>query len=211
MTSARRGIILLALGTLLASSASAQRTTRLGPIGGLNLATVSGEGVDVDSRTGLALGGFVSFDLSPTFGIETGLLYSQRGFELSQSGFSAEIKLDYLELPVLAVVRFPGSSNVRPFLGAGAAIGFKAGCGFKVSGGPITVSGGCDDVEDELDSALKSTDFGALGQAGVDIGDFRVLVRYNLGLSSIVDTPVGDPAIKNRTLSLLVGYGFRLQ
>ena len=208
---ARSMMVLATLAVVAAGSADAQTRNRVGLAAGVNIARVSGDPVDdLDSKVGFIGGLFSTSDFTPRFSVESGLYYAQRGAKASEAGITGSIKLDYLEIPVLAVFRFPGSSNVTPFIGAGGAVAFKVDCGFKVSGGPISVGGGCDAAEDELDGRLRGTDFGLVGQAGVDIGDFRIAVRYNHGLSNMLDSEGILPAIRHRSVGLLAGYAIRL-
>ncbi len=201
-----------ALAAVLAGAAEAQdRSVRLGILGGATFATFGGDDVeDLDSKVGLTFGGFASFGVSRNLAIETGATFTQRGAKSSSSGVTEKVKLDYVEVPVLLSVRLPGASAVTPFFGAGPAVGFRVGCSFSASGGGTSVGTGCDVVEDALDADLKGTDFGLLGEAGVDVRALRFAIRYYLGLSKIDGA---SPAIdaKNRAFSFLVGYAFQLR
>jgi hypothetical protein len=202
---------LMMVGGLMTTGLSAQdRVTTAGMLGGISFATFSGEDIDgAETKAGLALGGYVSFGMSPRFAIETGALYSQRGAKASDQGFTLKLKVDYIEVPLLLSTRFPGQSSITPFFSAGPAVAVKVGCGVSFSGGGASVDGGCEDAEDELDGGLKSVDAGLVGALGIEVRSFRVMARYYLGMTSIVDGQ--DGTIKNRVFSLLVGYGFRLR
>lgn len=192
--------------------AQAQTVVRLGPVVGLNLSTLSAsdpsEDIEVDSRLGPLFGGFVSFDLSPSFSIQPELLYTRRGADLPIEDITGSIKLDYIQIPLLARVRFPGSS-VTPFLQAGPALAFKSSCKVGASAGGVSETVDCTD--DDLDFVgLKSTSLSGIVGAGLDVGNFQVGLRYDHGFTNIIrDAGPGEKAA-NRAFSITVGYGFRL-
>jgi hypothetical protein len=118
---------------LLAISASAQEAdnTRsmspsFGVKGGVNFATVNGDGFDSpDSRTSFHVGALAEFPLAEMFSVQVEALYSGQGFEYNYNvPFAGEQKLeyqlDYINVPVLAkVYLFKGFS-----IEAGPQFGF---------------------------------------------------------------------------------------
>ncbi len=204
------GALLLVLG--MEGLAAQGKSHVFGLAGGATIATLGGSDVDgAESRVGLAFGGFASFGLSRNLSFETGAMYSMRGAKDTESGVEYTVKLDYIELPLLLSARFPGQSRVVPFLSAGPALAFKVKCGITASGGGTTIGTGCDDLESELGIRIRGTDAGLVGAAGIDVNMFRFAVRYYYGLSSVDDTSPNGADIKNRVVTFLVGYGFRLQ
>ncbi len=156
--------------------------------------------------TGWAVGGFVAFQLTPSFAIVPQASYVQKGAKISDATSTGKLKIPYFEIPVLAHLRIPpkGGSIVSPHVYAGPALGFKAGCRVKLTEGTTTISDTCD----AADVKVKSTDFGLTFGGGVDIGRAIVDVRYDLGLSKLGDTGSNDN-VKNRTIYLLAGWTFR--
>ncbi len=172
---------------------------------GLNIASLSGDEVDdLDSRMGLAVGGYLSVPVAPSFSIQPELLYSMKGASDSFAGVDVTLKLDYLEIPVLAKYTFglPGAP-VKPSIFAGPALGLKLSSKVKVEGFGESEE---EDLED-----VKDTDFGLVFGAGLafNLGSnsVGVDVRYNLGLTSIDDTGEGFD-VKNNVISLMVSFGF---
>ena len=198
--------IVLASSFLALSGASAQRTTTVGPVLGLNIATFGGDdAVNVDSRTGFLVGGFAAFGLSERFALEPSLLYTQKGGQVEfEEGAEGTIKLTYFQVPVLARFRFP-SGNVTPNLMAGPAIAFRSGCTASASQGAIEINVDCD----EADVQLSSTDFSVIFGVGLEFGRFMVSARYDYGLTAIPSE--GSDDVFNRTISLVGQYGFRLK
>src|SRR5687767_7439284 len=90
---------------------------------GVNFANINveGEGVDVsfDNRTGLVGGVFVVWPLSGAFGVQTEALYSQKGAKIDEDGGTGTLKLDFLEIPVLARFSSPASGGASFHVFAG--------------------------------------------------------------------------------------------
>ena len=207
----RKSFQWIALALLVASATIAQgqaaplgpRIT-IGPFVGMNYTTVYGSDVeDTDSRWDWAFGG----QLDAAFGgaglFRTGLLYSGRGAEGTEDGLTIQIKLRYLEIPLLLGYRFP-TTGARPYVLGGAQLGFKTGCTFEGTDGNVTASFDCDDPD--LDIAdFKTFDFGAVAGGGVIVpfggNELTFDLRYTLGLTKIEETTNA----KNRGFTVGVG------
>lgn len=198
---------LITLPTVVAAQAT------VGFRGGLSLASVGGDDAeDLDSTTGVNIGGFVNVPLSDVLGLQIGAGFVQKGAEETELGVKIEIGVDYIEIPVLLMLSPPTTGNVGFNFFFGPAVSFKTGCSLSASEGGVDVSIDCDDPEFEAD--LKSVDFGAMLGAGLDIGvtdNISVVVEgfYNLGLTKIDDSGFDDD-VKNRVFSLLAGLSFKL-
>jgi hypothetical protein len=137
------------------------------------------------------------------FAIQPELLYAQKGatLNLSAEGETAtgSFEINYVEIPVLAALTFAPRGNVRPFVFGGPAFGIKVGARAEV-------------VDEELegfDESLKDIDVGVVVGAGAELSRFILEARYNFGLSELNDDPEpGEPVIKNRAFSVLVGVRF---
>lgn len=189
---------------------------------GLNLAKWHGkdasliEGViDPGFRPGGALGGFVTFAVSPQLAIQPELYYTMKGTVYEEAGDKATFKLDYLELPVLLKFTIPTRSNLAPSLFMGPAVGFKLSSKLEISSGGISAEG---DVRN-----VQSADFGLVFGGGLDFaagsGKFGFDIRYELGLSGLAGSDEGavgldyvqidnDVDLKNSCLSFMLNYTF---
>jgi hypothetical protein len=181
-----------------ASQASAQT---IGFKVGAAFANVDVDDFDSESLTSLMGGGFVRFGMGG-FGIQPELLFVTRGYEVEELGVTGKFKIDYIEVPILAVVPI-AMGGIAPYLFAGPSFAFKIGCNVEVD----------DDSEDcGDDDGLKSTDIGATVGGGLEfpMGPGALLVegRYNFGLSNISDTEGTDA--KTRTAAILAGYSIPL-
>lgn len=176
--------------------------SRIGPIVGVNFATLGGDDVeegDFTRRTGFLFGAFAQLAVSPNFAIQPQVVYTMKGAK--EDGGDFEVKLNHIQVPLLAQIRFPGSGQVTPYLIVGPALGFKASC--KLTDGTTEA-----DCEDEVDVA--GTDFSLIGGVGVEIGpNVSIAGRYDYGLSK-VESGSDASKIYNRTITFTIGYGVRL-
>jgi len=134
--------------------------------------------------------------------IQPELLYVQKGakcdvdpFTGTDIGETYTVKLDYLQLPVLAAMSVPLPSLVKPRIFAGPYVAYN----LKAQGSYANAS------PTDLDF-IKAFDYGAVVGIGTDL-DFliaKVMLdgRYTFGLASIHED--GDD-VKNRTISVMVG------
>ncbi|GAA4277439.1 porin family protein [Aquimarina mytili] len=171
-------LFLLAIAVISFSLSSQAQNVKFGFKGGLNLADVDFEvaGVDPDSRTGYHIGAVLQLGLADTFAIQPELLYSTQGTDI--------FDVDYLNIPVLAKLKFAKIFSVE----AGPQFGFVVN----------------DGVKNAFFSTLESESFdisGAVG-AGVEFGPVFGQIRYNFGLTDVVDGFDG----KNKAFQISVGY-----
>jgi hypothetical protein len=204
--------LLFVLFALALFSISTQAQMQLGVKAGLNLANLSGDDIsDTDARTGFAGGLFFMYQFNDMFAIQPEAYYSMKGAtdKGSFEGYSyeAELKLDYLEIPLLLKFLIPiKDSNVRPTVFAGPSFGFNMSAKSKVEAGGQT-------FEQDLEY-VASTDFGLVFGGGIGFpvgnGELGFDIRYILGLSTIDDSSEKDD-VKNGVLNFNLYYGFNLK
>jgi len=201
----------LGLGLGLATNASAQGII-LGGEAGLNVANVSAEadvfGINTDSKTGFWGGVFAHFGIGPIFGIRPEVLYSSKGFKVSDPTGDLKVSLNTFQIPVLFEAVIPiANSPVRPVVFVGPAVSFETSCNVGASAGGISGSTSCDTAG--LDERA-STDFSVIfgGEVGAAVGSVIPFlgIRYDLGLSNL-DTSDDPDSIKNRTWTFYGGLG----
>ena len=126
----RTGTALLVLATCLgvqsavAQVKEGQSRMSFGIVGGLNLATWSegnlpaGEtATPFENRTGFHGGLAASIPLGTSLFFQPQALFSMKGTRMSESGFTVELKLDYLEVPLFLGLRVPlQGSEIRPYV-----------------------------------------------------------------------------------------------
>lgn len=183
-----------------------------GVLAGIDFATLGGSDVqDAGSRTGLMIGGFATFHMNHRWGIEPELLFSQKGATEESGGDKVTLKMNYIEIPVLARFDLPTTGQVHPFFLAGPTLSFQTTCDGEESSGGTTVSASCDDINQASPGSLpkKTFDLGATFGAGVVFPagkkmNLSVGLRYNLGLVDAFD----NADAKNRTWALVAGLTF---
>lgn len=192
--------------SLMAAPVLAQGV-RMGLKGGVASSTVYGEGVgddETESLTRFTGGFFVELGVAPLLSIQPELLLSLKGTSFDAGGDdSGDIRLAYIEVPVLAKITL-GGAPLRPSIFAGPAVAFNTSCKAEFDVLPGTT---VDCADDAVIPDDNSTEFSAIFGVGLAqrLGpvDFVVDGRYNVGLSSAFD---GDDAIKNRAFTLLAGF-----
>ncbi|MCD6250437.1 MAG: PorT family protein [candidate division Zixibacteria bacterium] len=197
-------VITLGLVLVFAMSASAQDEgvglTAKGFKVGLNMANVSGDDVEgTDSKMGIVGGLFFTYNFSSTFALQPEILYTMKGCTMTEEGVDVDVKVDYIEIPVLFKFTF-GQGTTKPCFFAGPAMAFLMSAKMEAMGLSV-------DFKDET----KSMDLGIVFGGGVDFamgnGTMTFDGRYTMGMSSIDDTEY-DEDIKNGVISFMVGYGF---
>jgi Outer membrane protein beta-barrel domain len=197
-------VLCLVLGS--ATAASAQGVV-VGIKGGVNFASIQfneeGENVNFDRRTGFVGGVFVVWPASERFGLQLEALYSQKGARIAGSDVEAELRLDYVDVPVLLRVSTARDRSGAAFhVFGGPSVGIRARA--KATAALEGESGSGDISED-----VERLDLGLVAGAGVEIGRFVIDVRHTWGLSNINKNPSeDDTTIKNRVFAAMVGLRF---
>jgi hypothetical protein len=195
---------------MITFSASAQFS--VGVKGGLNLATLGGDGESPDMRASFHVGGYLNFPLSDNLSIQPELLYNSVGAKNSESdsyeedGFEITekvdvvFKLNYVSIPLMMKYSF-GAINLQ----AGPQLSILAKAKSKIEY-EIVVDGDLEEsgsVEDDVDD-IKGFDVGLNVGLGADVGKLNATVRYSLGLANINDD--SDFKTTNNVIQISVGY-----
>jgi hypothetical protein len=194
--------------------AAVQRLMIIGAKGGLALAGLAGADVPsgIERSTGAAAGVFVRFDATPTISLQPELLFVQKGASFTDSWFGlpvgGELKLTYIEVPVLLRVGLPVSgASFMPALFAGPAISFNRSARSRSSAIGF-------ERERDVEEETKDLDFGAVVGGGVDYrflrGVLSLDLRYNLGLVTLDDSGDGED-VKNRAFMFTLGFGIHVR
>jgi hypothetical protein len=190
-------IILAAMAVMVFGFANAQKT-RFGVKGGLNISTVVGGDVDhVKSLVGFHVGGFAEIHVVQRFFIQPELLFSAQGTKVDGPvGNDTDIKLNYLNIPVLAKYYIVDKK-------------------FSVEAGPqlgVLLSAKAD--SQNIKDFTRSADLGFNLGAGYNFTDnLSVGLRYTIGLSPLSDKYIDNSddyydSAKNSNLALSVAYKF---
>nr|WP_321225111.1 porin family protein [uncultured Psychroserpens sp.] len=161
--------------------------------GGYNLAAVTFDGEDeTGQRHSFHIGIYGESFISDNFSIQPELIYSQQGYEISNSSGTFTQKLNYINLPIMLKV-YP-SNNF--FLEAGPQVGYAISHKEEFDSNFNLF-----DTSQEFDP--NSFDYGVNFGAGFKTNNGVSLgVRYHLGLGDIYDE--GNP--KNRVWHFSIGF-----
>jgi hypothetical protein len=227
-----RNTLVLALLLLVAAPAVAA------PIGihpgikvGVAVANFTGnisDAADLKARSQMTFGGTLRFDIGGVFSLQPEIQYVPKGgkgtFVVTDDTGAAlgsvdgVMKLDYLELPMLAKFKFPSGGPLAPnlYLAPSAAINLAS----KLQADLATVGLPAGTESKDLDNQVKKVDFGGSVGGGFDLrtgkGLLTVDARYTLGLNEIfkaassggIGGVSGVLDDKSRTLTLTLGYAF---
>ncbi len=151
-------------------------------------------GFDGKMKAGVIGGAFGAYAICDWMTVQAEVLYSQKGAKFGDES----LKLDYIEIPILAMWTAPAQGRFTPNLAIGPSLGFNV----RANLAGIDVKDG-----------IKTTDFGIAFGAGVKVdeigpGAITFDVRYTLGLTNILDDAPSDLSVKNQALAFLLGFAF---
>jgi hypothetical protein len=158
--------------------------------GGYNLAAVSFDGDgETEQRHGFHIGVYGESFISESFSIQPELMYSQQGYEITNSSGTFTQKLDYINLPLM-LKAYP-SKNF--FLEAGPQIGLAVSHKEEYDG---LFSGSQEYDPNNFDWGINFGG-GFKTDSGISLG-----VRYHLGLGDLYD----EGKAQNRVLQFSLGF-----
>ena len=187
----KKYIIITMVGFFCTFSATAQ--LRLGIRGGVNISKVhfNKDVMDNDNITGFHIGPVIDLMPNLPFGVDAALLFSRKGFSVSEQNGEQTIKGNYLDVPVNLKYKF-ALPAIKFYLAAGPYIGFKLS-------DDNSVKGAYENVSDQWKA--KSFQAGVNMGAGVELIKLVQLgVNYEIGLTDNYQQKEFNA--KNRTLSL---------
>jgi Outer membrane protein beta-barrel domain len=187
----------------------AQSNSRFGIKAGFNLSNMYANEVnDKNATLGIHGGVFLKAAISKHLSLQPELLYTMKGAELQyQNGFvtgSGKFALNYLEVPVLAVVQ------ITPFLNLQAGV-----YGATLTSVKLTNKSTIDNFNFETElqkSNFETIDYGFVAGLGVDFKVLSMGLRYEHGMKTVgkTKTIAGQnylfPDARNANLQLYVGF-----
>lgn len=157
---------------------------------------------DADARIGFTAGAEVDYQVTDMFALTAGALYSQQGCKFGEGVTYATIKLDYINIPILAnfyiVDGFALKIGIQP--------GFLVNDKMKAGDDDVSIEVGAEDLFGS--DALKNVDFSIPVGASYEFSNVKLDVRYNFGVSPAIKV-FGESSM-NSVFQLTVGYKFAL-
>lgn len=185
--------MMLASVATFAQNAVGQITIQ--PKVGLNIANVT-DADDADARIGLAAGAEFEYGVTDMIGVSAGLVYSMQGYKFSEGNVDTTVKLDYLNVPILANVYVAPGLAVK----LGVQPGFKLSSKVKMEGSGISTEGESDD------DGVKGFDLAIPVGVSYQYQNIVLDARYNWGVTKVFD----DVDSKNSVFQITLGYKFAL-
>lgn len=176
---------------LLSFSAKAQY---FGIKGGLNFSNLNVGDIDnIDDenmRPGYHFGAYINLPITEGFALQPEVLYSTKGNKIHYNADLGPLgnidqdittKLDYIDIPILAVIRIGEIAEIE----VGPYFGFLANSKLEFD---ETFEG-----SEDLDSDdFKNLDYGISGGLAVNLALLQVGARYNYGLQKVSDSDAAD-------------------
>ena len=208
--------VLLISIALFAFILTSNAQVSFGPKVGLNVANVYGDDVDdTEMKIGAQVGVAADFAFTDAISLQTGLLFSQKGFKESDGDYTMTVNVNYLDIPVHAVYGLDLGGNklqffVGPYVGVGLTGKAKFEMGDMEEEADIQfVNDGIDADDDKL--PLKRLDVGLDIGAGFMVSNFQIQAQYGLGLANLEpkwDGTEPENKISNGVINLSVTYFF---
>ncbi|GAA4378897.1 porin family protein [Hymenobacter koreensis] len=198
--------LLLPLALLLAGTAHAQ----LGVKAGLNAAVLGGDNLSADTefKTSYHIGAFYEAKVFGPVSIQPEVQYSLQGGEFKSDGANFDAQLHYLQVPVVAKVRF-----ARAYVEAGPQVGFllKAREDGSVLIGQDEAGAIFANDDRGAWNRYQKTDFGLCVGAGVKLlAGVSLGARFIAGLNDVNDaqniTGLNDEKLKSRVFQGFVAF-----
>lgn len=224
-------------GSMSAQNAKGQFSVK--PMAGINISTIAGGETDdpYKAKTGFTGGAELEYGISDWLGLSLGVMYSQQGAKVETSSTTKQaaelggdytiqttkkgkLKTDYLNLPLMA--NFYISTVKGLSVKTGIQLGILTSGKLDVETNSIVT-----EVPNYQKEYLSMTKFCKSVDFGIPVGlsyEYKNIVldaRYYFGLTNCEDInkipkelysqiPISLKDIKNRYLSITLGYRFRL-
>ena len=202
-------VLFMVLFSSFSMFSQAQRTVgnlSMQPKVGLNLATMTN---DDDAKIRPAIVGGLEFEYqaSQKIAFSFGALYSQQGCKSEEDGVKGTIKLDYINVPLLANIYVADGFALKFGIQPGFLINDKV----KVSANGVSAEIGLEESfrAAGLNADLKSIDLSIPVGFSYEYNNILFDARYNLGLTKIMSGSGIDPT-KNSVFQFTLGYKFGL-
>ncbi|MDR0981859.1 MAG: PorT family protein [Culturomica sp.] len=178
---------------------------------GVNFAkqSVSSDGYSFSSKNnvGFNIGVSIDIPMMESLYLQSGLYYTVKGYKIKEDEdryeYTEKAAPAYLEVPFLASYRYNFSDFTQLQINFGPYFAYGIGGKYKLS---------FDNYDDENESSdyfgdgIKKFDAGLAIGAGLTFGHTFVGINYDLGLTNILKD--SDDSMKNRCLSINIGYNF---
>lgn len=186
-------ILLISIVAFALTASNAFSQVRFGVKGGLNFASAniqSSDDVSTKSKTGYHAGVYLALKFTK-IAIQPEILWSAQGATASFMGIDLDTDLNYVNIPVM----------VKIYLVQGLHLELGPTFGILMS---AETAG--QDVKDQLTSSDISASFGVGFDAPMGLGGG---LRYNLGVSEVLNEPTSGESWKNNNFMISIWYALK--
>ena len=166
-----------------------------GPKFGFNVAGIS-DGLN-KSKLSFLMGAFAEIKFNDLFGLQTELIYSRQGDKGKYHGEKYWMRVNYLNIPVLA----------KFYVWEGLSVDLGPQLGFALNGKHKVKSGGTETKSDMKHLNTVDLSFGMGLSYDLPMG-LVVSARYNLGLTNVIEKDHFGGNNQNRVFQLSAGWKF---
>ncbi|MDR0939884.1 MAG: PorT family protein [Mediterranea sp.] len=207
-----RKTVVLALFALVSVASYAQVSFDVKA--GMNLSNATGVD-DADPKIGVNAGVGMEYRFSEMWSIQPSLMFSMKGFKASEDFYKTTASPMYIQLPVLAAVRFGVAANQNVVVKAGPYFAYGVGGKYKLT--TRTGAGGMETEKGDIfggENGWNRFDAGLAFGIDYEIGKFFVGLGGEIGITKLSDQPTDDmdeidPKYpRNLTFTIGVGYKF---
>ena len=202
-------VMVVATTLLLSVSTNAQNPVgswSLQPGAGINLATMTNDN-DAKTRIGLVAGAELEYQASPLLSVSAGALYSQQGADADSQGMNGTIKMDYVNIPILANFYVAKGFAVK----VGIQQGFLVNDKVKVSSNGVSAEVDLKKAYQAagIDADISSFDFAIPLGISYEFSHVVLDARYNLSLTKAISA-FGE-STKHSVFQITLGYKFMIK
>ena len=161
---------------------------------------------DAKMRVTLALGAELEYHASPLLSISAGAIYSQQGTKGETSGIKETIKMDYINVPILANFHVAEGLAFKVGIQPGFLINDKV----EVSTNGVTAEVGLKEAlrESGVNADISSLDFSIPLGISYEFNHVVLDARYNFSLTEAMS--IMGESTKHSVFQITLGYKFGL-
>lgn len=193
--------ILVVLCTLLSSVAFAQNEIYWNVKAGMNISNFT-SGADTKAKIGFRAGVGMEYDFDEMWSLQPSLLFTTKGTKIDGNLLDQTINAMYLELPIMAGLRFMVGDRSSILITAGPYIAY--GIAGKTT---IKLDGAREEKVNTFgDGRAKRFDVGLGVGVAYEFGPMFVSADGQFGLTKVMD--YGNSSPKNLNFAIGLGYKF---
>ena len=177
----------------------------LQPKAGINLATMTNDD-EAKTRIAFVAGAELEYQATPMLSVSAGALYSQQGSDADGQGMNGTVKMDYVNIPILANYYVTKGLAVK----VGIQPGFLVNDKVKVSANGVSAEVGLKDAYKAagIDADISSFDLAIPRGISYEFNHVVLDARYNLSLTKAISA-YGE-STKHSVFQITLGYKFGL-